>query len=227
MYDSIVNIRKKAAGSKNEIYIYSVVSKLVISARVFFLNLSIFHINKQEDSHLNAMQTLLNISPPLSQLNFGAALILELRQDANSLYYIQIRLRNDSLSEPISLKNLKMENCDELCPLGNFLSLVLDKVVPDLQDACGVNSNDNISMSTFPPYTQTTNPFSINTQSGYPSTSNPLCPTINSDTKKKEGLSVLELGLIIGISLMGAFSLLLITFIGLLCYRNKVVKTNF
>ena len=223
MYDAIVNIRKKAAGSKNEIYIYSVVSKLVISESFFFQTFK--YINKQEDSHLNAMQTLLNISPPLSQLNFGAALILELRQDANSLYYVQIRLRNDSLSEPISLKSLKMENCDELCPLGNFLSLVLDKVVPDLQEACGVNINDNSSMSTFAPYTPTTNPFSINTQST--STSNPLCPPINTEIKRKEGLSVLELGLIIGISLMGAFSLLLITFIGLLCYRNKVVRTNF
>ena len=35
MYDAIVNIRKKVAGSKNEIYIYSVVSKLVISESFF------------------------------------------------------------------------------------------------------------------------------------------------------------------------------------------------
>lgn len=174
------------------------------------------------------MQTLLNLSPPLSQLNFGAALILELRQDANSLYYMQMRLRNDSLSEPISLKNLKMENCDELCPLGNFLSLVLDKAVPDLQEACGFNSNDNSSISTNAPITPTSNPFSFNTQTTYSSNPNSLCPTINTtDARKSGALSVLELALIIGISLMGAFSLLLMIFIGLLCYRNKVVKTNF
>ena len=173
------------------------------------------------------MQTLLNIAPPLSQLNFGAALILELRQDGNNLYYVQMRLRNDSLSEPISLKNLKMENCDELCPLGNFLSLVLDKVVPDLQDACGFNNNDNSTIPTYTPITPTSNPFSFSTQTNSSSTTNPLCPTFNAADAKRNGLSVLELALIIGISLMGAFSLLLMIFIGLLCYRNRVFKTNF
>ena len=77
---------------------------------------------QKEDSHLNAMLTLLNITSPLIPLHFGAALILELRQDANGLFYIQLRLRNDSINDPILLKTLKMDNCDELCPLGNFLS---------------------------------------------------------------------------------------------------------
>ena len=174
------------------------------------------------------METLLNIAPPLSQLNFGAALIMELRQDNNGLYYVQLRLRNDTINEPVSLKNLKMENCDELCPLGNFLSLVLDKVVPDLQEACGFSSNnDNSSILTSTSFMPTTNPFSINTGLSTTTTSNPLCPPVSADAKRKEGLSVLELGLIIALSLLCAFSLLLMIFIGLLCYRNKIVRTNF
>ena len=53
----------KAAESKNEIYIYS----------VFFKQFSILNITKQEYSRLNSIQTIINISPPLSQLNFRVA----------------------------------------------------------------------------------------------------------------------------------------------------------
>ena len=53
----------KAAESKNEIYIYS----------VFFKQFSILNITKQEYSRLNSIQTIINISPPLSQLNLRVA----------------------------------------------------------------------------------------------------------------------------------------------------------
>jgi hypothetical protein len=55
------------------------------------------------------MIRLLNLSNTLTDLPFGSALIFELRQDSNGLFYIQIQLRNNTQNEPISLKLLKME----------------------------------------------------------------------------------------------------------------------
>ena len=55
------------------------------------------------------MIRLLNLSKNLTELPFGSALVLELRQDSNGLYYIQIQLKNNTLNEPISLKAVKME----------------------------------------------------------------------------------------------------------------------
>jgi hypothetical protein len=52
--------------------------------------------------------TLLNISSPLRQQEFGSSIVFELRKDANNLHYVSVLTKNNSLNQPVSLRAAKI-----------------------------------------------------------------------------------------------------------------------
>ena len=150
-------------------------------------------------------------SSTLNQYSFGAALIFELRQDVKGLYYVQIMAKNNSMNQPIALKTLRMDRCeDQLCSLGNFFDITSNKYAMDYDSECSLEKSI-ISNSTLP------QPMAQNCSSVYNS----------KEYYGMNNLSKLEIALIL---ISGILSLFIFCLIMLLCmnfHRNRVRKTVF
>jgi hypothetical protein len=59
-------------------------------------------------SHIYAVLSLLNISSPLKQQEFGSSIIFELRRDANNLHYVSVLTKNNSLNQPNILRPVQI-----------------------------------------------------------------------------------------------------------------------
>lgn len=171
--------------------------------------------------------TLLNLATTVNQIPFASAIIFELRQDASGLYYIQLLMRSNSTTQQFNMQPVKMANCDQLCPLGNFLSLTADRVVQDLAGECDtgmVNPNATTSLPTLP--TVPTSP-NLTQPPGLICFNSTNGTGIDYHHRNNAGLTNLELILIIVCSVLAAVVLFLLIIMGLIIYRNKVRKVSF
>jgi hypothetical protein len=126
-------------------------------------------------------------------------------------------MQKNSTAQPFYLQPINIGTCGQLCPLGNFFDLISNKQVPDLRDVCFAD-NSNGGGGGYQPFPPT-------------NTKYPCTPNANGTgyypSPPRKGLSMLELGLIIGCSILGAIILGLIITIGLVCYRNRIRKETF
>ena len=174
---------------------------------IFIYILFCSNLFKKQDAHINSILTLLNATNQLDQVPFATALIFELRQDSSGLYYIQLIMQKNSTAQPFYLQPINIDSCNQLCPLGNFFDITGRRMLPtSLRDACFADNNGGY---------------------GYPTTTQypPCKPTRKNSVR--DGLSMLELGLIIGCSILAAFVLGLLFMICCICYRNRIRKESF
>jgi hypothetical protein len=168
---------------------------------------------------LQGLSKLLNLTyyPTLTQFSFGAALIFELRQDVKGLFYIQILAKNNSMNQPISLKTLRMDNCeDQLCPLGNFFDITANTYVTDSECSWTVDND----------YLNGTN---ITTNGTLPSYlwNNCSANTTMDQYAPAGTLGKFEIALIVVAATLALFSFFLLTLLALNFHKNKVRKTVF
>ncbi len=155
-----------------------------------------------------ALTQLLNITNSLTSYPFGAALIIELRQDANGLYYVQIMSKNNSINQPININRVRLNQCEELCPLGNFFDITSSKLVSDFKKECSL-THENHSATTL-------SPGELN------------CTVHNNALRyEKQGLTTLELALIIVSSVFALLCLALLIVLCITYQRNRVRNTVF
>ena len=52
---------------------------------------------------MNAVVSLLNLTPNLKELPYSSALVFELRKDRNNKFYVKVLVKSNSYDEPFSL----------------------------------------------------------------------------------------------------------------------------
>ena len=67
---------------------------------------------------------------------FGSGYIFELRNDTSGNYYVQVLLKNSKPNDPISINPVKIDGCDIICPLDQFVSLLKAGLITDYNAAC-------------------------------------------------------------------------------------------
>ncbi|CAF0785670.1 unnamed protein product [Brachionus calyciflorus] len=107
------NIKKKFIGSKAELFVYGV-----------------------HDNNVAGMQKILNTSNKFVQPEFASGFVFELRKDVENNYYVQVFSKNNKFNEPNILSLVKVNGCDELCPLNKFLNLTSNKLVTNFKEIC-------------------------------------------------------------------------------------------
>jgi hypothetical protein len=219
----VKNMRKKfSLGSSNEVTIYSCVRTCGFTTFQRSLFYSFYYL--KQESHLYGLSKLLNFTfyPSLTQFSFGAALIFELRQDIKGLYYVQILAKNNSMNQPISLRTLHMDHCeDQLCPLGNFFDMTGSMLVTNFESECSWDlDSDDGNGTTNSTNGTITNDFMLENCTDYTNTT-------SSRFAQGPSLSKLEIALIVVSATLTLFSFFLLALLGLNFHRNRVRKTVF
>jgi hypothetical protein len=75
---------------------------------------------------------LLDTEPCEKQPHFGSALVIELRQNSNGNYFIQIFLKNNDRHEAIGLKMLKIKGIKNKKEFINFFILFKKNLIERL-----------------------------------------------------------------------------------------------
>jgi hypothetical protein len=81
----------------------------------------------------------------VAQPDFGAAAILELRQDDTNAYYIKALIKNNSFYDPIEFKPVTIRNCSDPCPFDDFVRIMNRFIVTDQEKECAIISTDKNS----------------------------------------------------------------------------------
>jgi len=104
------------------------------------------HLYSGHDTYVAGLMKLLDITPDINQPPFASSVTLELRRTLTDTpdYYVQVFLKNNTVTEPIYYRNMKINGCDELCPLDKFLKLTETLTVDDFPKACRIQSNNSV-----------------------------------------------------------------------------------
>ena len=151
LYNIISNIRDKMLGSTNEIFVYSTTN-----------------------DYLVAMIQLLGLESQVKLLPFGSAIIIELHKDTNENYTVQVLLKTNKIDDPVKLEKVKINDCDMLCPIGEFRNATDDRVLTNHTEVCKLDEPTTTTPLTTTANTTTT----VQLLTSY----SPLkveCPTMN------------------------------------------------
>ena len=74
----------------------------------------------------------------LTQPNYLAAIVLELRKNAANKYFVRVLFKNNKADEPPSLNEVTILNCTEnhMCPIEAFMAKTMALVVTDFGAEC-------------------------------------------------------------------------------------------
>merc|ERR1719204_994493 len=96
------------------------------------------NIFSAHDSTLLSLSTSLDIN--IEFPNFSACIMIELHQDNDEKYSVEMYYRNTHTDEVIPLK---LKKCEQKCPLEDFLRLTTPRTTQDRSKICGLKTDSN------------------------------------------------------------------------------------
>lgn len=85
---------------------------------------------------------MLNLTSKITQPPFASSVILELRKSlSGSKYYVQVFIKNNTIDEEITLKEVNIYGCDKLCPLDDFMRITDSMIINDYSKECAVKNS--------------------------------------------------------------------------------------
>lgn len=138
MYKNIESARLRAGGILGDM-------RKNIFAKIYQNDTKQLRLYSAHDMNIAALTKLLNFTNHINQPSYASAVGLELRKEkTNNNYYVKVFYKNNTASEDINYRNVKMFGCDNLCPIEKFTKLTQDLIINDFPSECESKSEVKI-----------------------------------------------------------------------------------